>query len=380
MVYPLAAGIVGESRFDFASGFDGRVMICREKVYSRRWLPSCLVLGALQVNCVQAWATESPAPGTEHQASAGGPSALDASDLFWRGNAAYSKGDYAAARELYLAAFDVSGEAALLFNVAQCERRLGACDDARRSYERYVAHETAPPSEAQQWLAQLARECQPGANAAATGAAATALPTAGAPLGSTPSAAPVSAAPAGNASLTQTGLSPLAPTLGPASEPSADSTLTASARSSSAANDGNVARDAQEANNGSSPWTTRRVLGWSLLGAGVASGLTAGGFIWAQHGTLDDARSESQHLIGKSEKWDASGEPLEARAVRQGNMALGFGIAAGALVGAGVVILLFEDHGALDDRSALDDAGERAYLPMPLLSREAQGLSWGGRF
>ena len=76
-----------------------------------------------------------------------------AEDLYAQGQAAYDTGDYATAVAKWQASYDVSREAAFLFNLAQAMRLGGDCLRAIATYRRFVA-EAADPSSEQHKLAE----------------------------------------------------------------------------------------------------------------------------------------------------------------------------------------------------------------------------------
>jgi tetratricopeptide (TPR) repeat protein len=65
------------------------------------------------------------------------PNATEAQASFTRAIDLYTQGDYRAAAQAFLDTYTISGEAAVLFNVAQCYRQLGDCDATRNAYRAY---------------------------------------------------------------------------------------------------------------------------------------------------------------------------------------------------------------------------------------------------
>jgi len=61
-----------------------------------------------------------------------------ARELFRQGGERYHRGDYEGSLELFQRAYDLSSEAALLFNIAQANRLAGHCQKALQSYRLFV--------------------------------------------------------------------------------------------------------------------------------------------------------------------------------------------------------------------------------------------------
>ncbi len=66
--------------------------------------------------------------------------------LFQAGNRAYNLGDYQTALPLFRQAYEISGAAAFLFNIAQCYRMLGKHSDAAREYRAYLRESPDAPN------------------------------------------------------------------------------------------------------------------------------------------------------------------------------------------------------------------------------------------
>lgn len=221
---------------------------------------------------------------------------VSAAELFWQANDLYSAGRYLEAVALYARTHALSGEPALLFNIAQCHRKLGDCVSARDAFEQYLKLEPAPAPAARGWLGELSEECRTSASAPL----AAARPSQGGRVHSTVPEAVFSAR------SERTDLPP------PTAEPSA--------------------------------WATRRVIAWSLVGAGV---LTAGVTVWM--GVEAEAANEQQEqlaleLVDSSERWDGRGPGLMEREARYDALTVGFGLASLALSGVGVGLLMVDDN------------------------------------
>lgn len=91
-------------------------------------------------------------------AAIGMPAAAEpsAEDHFNKGQEAYDHGDYSAAIVEWKESFRLSGENALLFNLAQAYRLHGDCESALATYRRFVAAD--PGSEQKRLAEDLTRE------------------------------------------------------------------------------------------------------------------------------------------------------------------------------------------------------------------------------
>jgi tetratricopeptide (TPR) repeat protein len=242
-----------------------------------------------------------------------------AAELFWRGNDAFSNGRFAEASDMYTRAYELSPEPALLFNLAECHRRLGQCEAARDAYARYRAAEPNPPESVRSWSWQEG-ECAVKAPAAP----ALAAPAALAGVSSPPSTQSADVAPtATSASSLGASASGLSSGLGGAPGPGVV----------------DVARDDTPT---ADQWTLRQIVAWSLIGTGAFGAV---GSTWAALAANDaqrDAERAAQRLIGSNMPWDDAGEPLEADAADKRAVAVGLGVASAALVVTGVVLRLTE--------------------------------------
>ena len=86
--------------------------------------------------------------------------ATPAEDLYTQGQAAYDGGDFATAVTKWQAAYDLSKESGLLFNLAQARRLSGDCTGALATYRRFLAEDIEPASEQHKLAADLARELE----------------------------------------------------------------------------------------------------------------------------------------------------------------------------------------------------------------------------
>ena len=80
--------------------------------------------------------------------------------LYTEGQAAYDRADYAAAVTKWQAAYDLSKERDLLFNLAQAKRLSGDCTGAIATYRRFVADDPDPASEQHKLAGDLVRELE----------------------------------------------------------------------------------------------------------------------------------------------------------------------------------------------------------------------------
>lgn len=84
-----------------------------------------------------------------------------AEDLYAEGQAAYDRTDYATAIARWQASYDLSGETALLFNLAQAKRLSGDCPGALATYRQFTAAAAADSTSEQHKLAEdLTRELE----------------------------------------------------------------------------------------------------------------------------------------------------------------------------------------------------------------------------
>jgi hypothetical protein len=236
----------------------------------------------------------------------------------------------------------LSHEPALLFNVAESQRRLGACAAARSAYEQYRVEESSPPPAALDWPAQLDASCGVAAPPVSGVVVAPLQPATGAPSKPPPSAASAT----------------------PASDTAPSGQQDAAQAPSS---------DTEKGRSEVNAWTPRQVVAWSMLGAG-AVGVAA--TVWAgleASQTQRRAADEAQGLIGSNRQWDAAGETLENRAAGQRALAVGFGITSAALLLTGAYL-----------RWTADDPGHEQASTEPsfnaFASTTSAELQWGGAF
>ena len=78
--------------------------------------------------------------------------------LYTEGQTAYERGDYGAAITKWQAAYDLSKENGLLFNLAQAKRLAGDCAGALTSYRNFVARDSDPTSDQHKLAGDFAQE------------------------------------------------------------------------------------------------------------------------------------------------------------------------------------------------------------------------------
>lgn len=83
-----------------------------------------------------------------------------AEDLYAEGQAAYDRADYPAAAAKWQAAYDLSKESGLLFNLAQARRLAGDCTRALATYRHFIREDAEPGSEQHKLAEDLTRELE----------------------------------------------------------------------------------------------------------------------------------------------------------------------------------------------------------------------------
>jgi hypothetical protein len=259
-----------------------------------RAAPSALAL--LVIACGATWtapvqaqappdASASSDAGAPHPVAA--PAAL-ARTLYDRARTEYEAERYAVALGLLRQAYVLSPAPGLLFDIAQCERKLGRCHEARATYGEYARQEADP---ARRTRAERLRDTLSDCAAPATPAPAPA------PSPSPPPRPPLTKPPrpaAAKPSSTAPGASRSAPAL-------------------------SIAK-------------------WSLLAAGAAASAFTVYFVL-------DARSASSD-ISNAREWNSELSDREERGKRSAALAWVFGGASAALLGSGLALHLLDQPGA----------------------------------
>ena len=83
-----------------------------------------------------------------------------AEDLYAEGQVSYDRADYKAAVAKWQAAYDLSKESGLLFNLAQAKRLAGDCVGAIATYRSFVVTDADPTSEQHKLADDLVRELE----------------------------------------------------------------------------------------------------------------------------------------------------------------------------------------------------------------------------
>lgn len=310
-------------------------------VRTRRWrggllgVVASVGLHTTSVNAQVPGSSEtSPVAAAEETEARETGSNLSATELFWQGNDAFSGARFAEAIDRYTRSYVLSHEPALLFNVAQSQRQLGDCQAARDAYAKYRQLEPNPPRAAIQWAAEPDNTCTQSGGSSP-------VPV-GEPVG--PGPTPAQGAVVDARPPTATAKSEPSPVVPSGREP------------------------LRESHTGARP-----IVAWSLIGAGaVCAGVATWAAIAADR-AQGDADREAQKLIGSDTPWDAQGEALQQGADDKRALALGFGIGAGALVAAGVVLHLIQPDAGEHTANRL--AGFNASLSPSLAA-----LGYGGAF
>lgn len=84
-----------------------------------------------------------------------------AEDLYTEGQTAYDRADFETATAKWQAAYDLSKESGLLFNLAQAQRQFGDCPRALANYRRYIADDEETASEQHRLAEDFERELEP---------------------------------------------------------------------------------------------------------------------------------------------------------------------------------------------------------------------------
>jgi hypothetical protein len=236
---------------------------------------------------------------------------LEMKQLYERATRAYDVGKYNEAIEEYQKAYEIGGDPPMLYNIAQAYRLNDQPNEALRFYRRYL--QRAPGArnreDVERKIAELEKTVEDRRKAAA---AATPPP------------------------LTAPPLTPPAPSPTPAPSP-APVAPTAPAPSATVATPGS-ATPATPAEEGSG--RTLRIVGWSLVGAGVLAG--AGAVV-----TGLMARGKSNDVMNMSTEGGVVFDPnLEHSGKLYNNMMIGFSIAGGALAVTGAILVIVGSSGS----------------------------------
>lgn len=274
------------------------------RVCSRDWRSTLLAttLGALAVLAVSL-----AAGGAARAAELTPQQKAEMKSLYERATRAYDVGKYAEAIEEYQKAYEIGGDPPMLYNIAQSYRLNDQPGEAVRFYRRYLqrAPQARNREDVERKIAELERSIEERrkAQAAVTPPPPPPVPT---PSTTTPSTGPV--------------VGPPSPVVTPPPAPETGNGTV-----------GELTQTAQPPEEHIS--STRKIVGWSVIGAGVLAGGFAGVFGMIAKGKADDVTKASMNM-GVFNPDDQTDGKNASR------MAVGLGIAGGAAVVTGVIILL----------------------------------------
>jgi hypothetical protein len=297
------------------------------RVRSRDWRVTLLrtALGAVAVVLVTLCGAARP------QAAELTPSQkAEMKSLYERATRAYDVGKYAEAIEEYQKAYEIGGDPPMLYNIAQAYRLNDQPGEAVRFYRRYL--QRAPQARNREDVERKIAELEKQIEERRKQQAAVTPPPAPAPTpSSTPAPAPIVGPPAPVAA---------APTTG------TEGTV------------GEVTQTPAAPEEGMS--STRKIVGLSVIGGGVAVGVVAGIFAFIAKGKADDVTTASQ-----------KGEVFNPDVQTAGKNASTTAIVCGAVAGAAAVtgaIILFTGG------SSSSDSGSEA----PVSTARARVTPWLG--
>ncbi len=249
-------------------------------------------------------ASEAPPPEASEDTSRGAERER-IEELFWEATDAYTAGEYERAIALFERYHSESGHNAALFNIAQCHRKLGLCEEARAVYDRYVALEQNIAEQAATWLDTLNEEC------------------------STTPLEPESEEPAAERS------------------PPLDAEGDGNSMRGADALDFPLRLEPQRTAGTADAGThsSRAIWGWSLVGGSVVAAGASALYAWRWKSTHDDAQGVADVLAKtqSDEPWDERGAGYEEEMEREQSLSIGFGAASAVLMAAGLGVLLFAD-------------------------------------
>jgi tetratricopeptide (TPR) repeat protein len=228
--------------------------------------------------------------------------------LYEKATRAYDVGKYAEAIEEYQKAYEIGGDPPMLYNIAQAYRLNDQPAEAVRFYRRYLqrAPQARNREDVERKIADLERKVEERRKAAA---AAPPPPVTTAPPATPPPVTPPPSA-------------PVVPSPGPGTSGPSPSTGTST-----------VGEVTQTPPPEESMSPERKIVGWSIIGAGVAAGV--GSVIT---GLLSKSKSDK---VGNDSQSGAVFNPDdEVDGKNYERLAIGLGIGAGAAVVTGAIVLL----------------------------------------
>jgi hypothetical protein len=230
---------------------------------------------------------------------------LEMKQLYERATRAYDVGKYNEAIEEYQKAYEIGGDPPMLYNIAQAYRLNDQPGEALRFYRRYL--QRAPGARNREDVERKIADLEKTVEERRRAAAASAPPPVTSPPPPTlpaPAPAPIAGPPA-----------PLPAAPPPSTSPTPEAPLPVVSEG---------------------PSTARRVVSWSILGVGVACGAVA-----LVEGLV--ARGKGNDLTTMSAAGNATFDPtIESSGKQANNLAIGFGIAGGALAVTGLILVLTE--------------------------------------
>ncbi|HEV8548673.1 MAG TPA: hypothetical protein VGQ57_06590 [Polyangiaceae bacterium] len=242
----------------------------------------------------------------------------EAAELFHQAEARYGQGDVAGALELMQAAYARSGRPELLFNLGELRRELGDCATARNNYAEYLTRvpDGRRRDEASRSYRELDQRCPETREPAPPVQSSSVVPVLPAPVAAVPMATtPI---------LHQTTAEPRVPY-----------------------------------------WTPATIAGWASLGAGAVATVTA--TVFAVQASHDQKKLEAHFQTGVP--FTQNDKELESDGERSAAVARGLYVGAGALVAAGVTLLVLRPG----------DAKPSGSLAVGFDARSATA-SWRGSF
>lgn len=225
--------------------------------------------------------------------------------LYERATRAYDVGKYAEAIEEYQKAYEIGGDPPMLYNIAQAYRLNDQPGEAVRFYRRYL--QRAPQARNREDVERKIADLEKQVEERRKQQAAVTPPPAPAPAVTSPAPAPI--------------VGPPAP--GPVAAAPAPSTGDGTV--------GEITQTPAAPEEGMS--STRKILGWSLIGGGVVAGVVSGVFALIAKGKADDVTEASN-------KMEVFNPDLQTAGKNASTTAIVCGAVAGGLAVTGAIILL----------------------------------------
>jgi hypothetical protein len=228
--------------------------------------------------------------------------------LYERATRAYDVGKYAEAIEEYQKAYEIGGDPPMLYNIAQAYRLNDQPGEAVRFYRRYL--QRAPQARNREDVERKIADLEKQVEERRKQQAAVTPPPAPAPAVTAPAPAPIN------------------PMVGP---PAPVSAAPAPATTTGEGTVGEISQTPSAPEEGMS--STRKILGWSLIGGGVVAGVVSGVFALIAKGKADDVTKASMN-------GDVFNPDLQTSGKNASTTAIVCGAVAGGLAVTGAIILL----------------------------------------